>query len=281
MDSSGQREESPELEAWLRATHGPAQRRRTAERNAAFLLPHLRPGMRLLDAGCGAGSITIGLARAVAPGEVIGIDASAERIDEARGAAATAGCENVRFEVADVCRLPFDDASFDAAFAHALLQHVEWPLDALVELRRVLRPGGIIGVADTDFDGALLAPESDALAKGGEIMARMRRHPRIGKQLRGMLHRAGFRRIIASATAGARGDGGAVKFDGEWNARYFEAEPLVAHVEARGWATRDEMGEIAAAWRAWGDDPAAFSATFWCTAVGWAEAEPVVMEEDK
>jgi ubiquinone/menaquinone biosynthesis C-methylase UbiE len=266
------------FEAWLRGTHGPAHSRRTAERNAAFLLPYLRPGMTLLDAGSGPGSITIGLARAVAggdagaPGECIGIDASAERVEDARTRAAADGVTNVRFDVADVCKLPFADATFDAAFAHALLQHLPWPLDALAEIRRVLKPGGIIGVADADLDGALLAPEDPMLARGNEIMRRMRQNPHVGKNLRGLLHNAGFVRVEASATAGARGDATSVKWDGEWNARYFEAEPMVALAEARGWATRAEMLEIAAAWRAWGDDPAAFSAAFWCSAVGWAPA---------
>jgi hypothetical protein len=60
-----------------------------------------------------------------------------------------------------------------------------------------------------------------------------------------------------------------VRINGEWNARYFEAEPLIAHVESRRWATRDGMREIAAAWRVWSVDPGAFSAAFWCHAVGW------------
>ncbi len=268
MDQRTQ-EEPAAFEAWLRTTHGPAHSRRTAERNAAFLLPHLRPGMRLLDAGCGPGSITLGLARAVAPGEVVGIDASPEASAAARERASAEGCENARFEVADVGALPYD-ATFDAAFAHALLQHLPWPLDALTELRRAIKPGGIIGVADADFDGALLAPESEALTLGNDIMRRMRRNPHVGKNLRGLLHNAGFVRTEASATAGARGDVTSVKWDGEWNARYFEAEPMIAQVESRGWATREQMREIAAAWRAWGDDPGAFSAAFWCQALGWA-----------
>ena len=48
--------------------------KRTASQDAAFLLPHLRAGIHVLDAGCGPGSITLGLAAAVAPGEVVGID---------------------------------------------------------------------------------------------------------------------------------------------------------------------------------------------------------------
>jgi ubiquinone/menaquinone biosynthesis C-methylase UbiE len=265
--------DSQSFESWLRATHGPAHSRRTAERNAVFFLPHLKPGMALLDAGCGPGSITIGLARAISPGEAVGIDASAESIAEARTHAMAAGVANVRFEVADVCALPFDNATFDAVFAHALLQHVSFPLDALEELRRVLKPGGVIGVADADFDGAIVAPESDALARGAAIMRRMRRNPHVGKHLRELLHEAGFVRIQASATCGYQGDEVSVRLHGEWNARYFEAEPLVANAVASGWAQREELREIAAAWRLWSVDPRAFAASFWCEAVGWAPQE--------
>jgi ubiquinone/menaquinone biosynthesis C-methylase UbiE len=264
-------QESASFETWLRATHGPAHSRRTAERNAAFLLPHLKPGMVLLDAGCGPGSMTVGLARAVAPGEAVGIDTSAESIAAARAHGEASGCANVRFDVADVCALPFADATFDAAFAHALLQHLPFPLDALTEIRRVVKPGGVIGVADADFDGSIFAPESDAIARGTEIMRRMRRNPHIGKHLRELLHEAGFVRTVGSATARAQGDVSSVALDGEWSARYFEAEPLIARAEAQGWATRVEMRDIAEAWRAWSRDPGAFTAAFWCEAVGWAE----------
>jgi ubiquinone/menaquinone biosynthesis C-methylase UbiE len=91
---------------------------RTAAQNADFFLPHLRPGMRLLDAGCGQGSITIGLADAVAPGEVVGLDRDPEQVERARALAAERGVTNVRFEVGDAYALPFPDASFDAVFAH-------------------------------------------------------------------------------------------------------------------------------------------------------------------
>ena len=151
-------------ETWLREAHAPAHARRTAERNAAFLLPHLKPGMRLIDAGCGAGSITIGLAKAVAPGEAVGVDLSDVSIERARALADERGAGNCTFDIADASALPFEDATFDAAFAHAMLQHVEFPLDVLRELRRVLRPGGVIGVADADRDGWIMAPQPPALS---------------------------------------------------------------------------------------------------------------------
>jgi SAM-dependent methyltransferase len=124
---------------------------RTASQEAAFFLPFLRPGMRVLDLGCGPGSITLGLAEAVAPGETVGVDVQPSQVAQAQALSASRGVMNVRFEVADVYRLPFPDGSFDAVFAHAVLMHLREPVRALLEVRRVLRPGGIAGVRDSDW----------------------------------------------------------------------------------------------------------------------------------
>lgn len=257
------------LESWLRATHSPAHARRTAERHAAFLLPHLRPGMRLLDAGCGPGSITVGLAGAIAPAEAVGIDANAAAIEGARALATERGVGNVRFEVADVHALPYDHASFDAAFVHALLQHLPDPLAALTEIRRVLKPGAVIGLADADHDGAILAPPDPLLDRAAAIATRMKQSPLVGKHLRTLLHEAGFARTSAGASVGFEGTDDATRLNGEWQARYFEAPAFGTYIVQRGWATEPEVSAMAAAWRAWGNHPGAFAARFWCYAVGW------------
>ena len=124
--------------------------RRTAAKEGAFFLRHLRPGMRVLDVGCGPGSITLGFAEAVAPGEVIGVDFQQSQVAQAQALSDARGIMNSRFEVADAYRLPFPDGSFDAVFAHAVLWHLREPLKALAEMRRVLRPNGIVGVRDCD-----------------------------------------------------------------------------------------------------------------------------------
>src|SRR5688572_29223516 len=71
---------------------------RTAVKSVGFLVPHLYQGMRLLDCGCGPGSITVDIAEAVAPGEVIGVDQSDYGFTMARTAADERGVSNVRFE---------------------------------------------------------------------------------------------------------------------------------------------------------------------------------------
>src|SRR5437879_2234346 len=104
-----------------------------------------------LDAGCGSGGITLGLAEVVAPGETAGIDVAPSEVEVARALAAERGITNVRFETGSVYDLPFEDASFDAALAGNTLEHLCDPLRALKELRCVLKPGGIVGVRDPDW----------------------------------------------------------------------------------------------------------------------------------
>src|SRR5512138_3860979 len=89
--------------------HAPATLRqhaqRTADEAAAFLLPHLRPGMRLLDVGCGPGSITRGFAERLAKRQVVGIDLSRAALDGARRDAADRGLTNLQYEEGSVYQL--------------------------------------------------------------------------------------------------------------------------------------------------------------------------------
>ena len=177
---------------------------RTAENSAAFLLSHLKPGMRVLDLGCGPGSITIGLARYVAPAEVIGIDLVDEALAAARRLAGDESVGNVRFEQADLYELPYDDGSFDVVYGHQVLQHLTDPSAALMEAKRVLGPGGYIAVRDADYgtmthhphdpllDDWLAEYHDAARSKGGE--------PDAGRRLMEWVRAAGFEHIHPTAS---------------------------------------------------------------------------------
>ena len=121
---------------------------RTAETHAGFFLPHLQPGSCVLDAGCGPGTITLGLARKVDPGHVIGIDIEESQFEQARAVARSEGL-NVEFRKESVYQLPFKDQQVDAVFSHALLDHLSDPAAAIAEFRRVLKRGGVIGLRRT------------------------------------------------------------------------------------------------------------------------------------
>src|ERR1041384_5037714 len=82
-----------------------SHRWRTAENSAGYLLDALVPGTRVLDVGCGPGTITVDIAQRVAPGRVVGIDRADEVLDTARAAARDAGVDTVEFAVGDVYAL--------------------------------------------------------------------------------------------------------------------------------------------------------------------------------
>jgi SAM-dependent methyltransferase len=272
---------TPERQSREAYTHGyGAQTHRVmSQRNvaadAAFLLPHLRPGMRLLDVGCGPGSITVGLAGVVAPGEAVGVDIGAVQVEAARDLAAAEGVANARFEVGSVYALPFPDASFDAAFAHTVLEHLADPLAALREVRRVLKPGGVIGVRDGDWRGRVIAPPSPLVEEGYALYARLWAlnggNPNRGREHRALLRAAGFGRIAASAAAWANGTPEGVRDLAVLAHAQLSRPEFVERVVALGWADRDHLARLAAAQLAWGEHPDAFSSALLCQSVAWAD----------
>ena len=121
-----------------------SHRWRTAENSAGYLLARLPADARVLDVGCGPGTITVDLAARVPDGQVTGIDAAGDVLALARQEADRRGQANVRFEVGDVYDLGFADGTFDVVHAHQVLQHLSDPVAALTEMRRVQparRPG--------------------------------------------------------------------------------------------------------------------------------------------
>jgi len=99
---------------------------------------HLKPGMSILELGCGAGYFTRELARSGA--EIVAIDVSIDLLEIAK---ANSSPPNVRYEMQDACALTYPDAVFDSIVGSSILHHLEIE-SALREVYRVLKPGGTI-----------------------------------------------------------------------------------------------------------------------------------------
>jgi ubiquinone/menaquinone biosynthesis C-methylase UbiE len=228
--------------------------RRTAESHAAFFLPQLKVGMKLLDCGCGPGGITVGFAERVSPGEVIGIDLGGAQLERARERAHAAHVR-ATFREASVYSLPFADAEFDAVFSHALFEHLADPLKALGEIRRVLKLGGCVGLRSPDWGGFVLHPWSEKLAStladyqamqrsnGGDVFA--------GRKLAGWLRQAQFARVQASAAYEIYPSAALI------------ADYLAQQLDSNGRA------ESAAVLRNWAKEPDAMFAQAWFEAIGY------------
>src|SRR5690606_19318451 len=211
--------------------------------------------MRLLDVGCGPGTITTGLARAVAPGEVVGIEVVPAVLDQAREHASSDGVTNVRFEEANVYALPYEDASFDVAHAHQVLQHLTQPEDAAREVLRVLKPGGFFAVRDADYATMIAWPRSPQIDRWLEVYhqvaTRNGADADAGRRLGAWLRHAGFTDLVTTAAAFVFSDPADTRNWGySWAERAVHSSFGQQAVEY-GYAAQGELAEIAGAWRAW------------------------------
>lgn len=147
----------------------------------------------VLDLGCGTGTLAIALANAPGSARVAGIDGDPEILDIAR---AKDGAKAVAFHQGLADALPFADASFDRVVTSLLLHHLEPPVKraALAEVRRVLKPGGRLHVADW---GKSQDPLMRTLFAGLQLLdgfANTADHP--AGRLPGMIEHAGFTQVV-------------------------------------------------------------------------------------
>jgi ubiquinone/menaquinone biosynthesis C-methylase UbiE len=247
--------------------------RRTAEDCAAFFLPHLRAGMRLLDVGCGPGTITLGLAERVAPAETVGIDMSPSVVATARSLAKGKATGPLTFEVGNIYQPCFDPASFAAVFAHQLLQHLKQPVEALRSMRALLTREGVLGVREVDWGSATFYPENAGMRRFlGLYYALARRNggePNAGRCLRRWLREAGFSEVRVSTATTSYADPVSTR---EWGESYAE-RTLFSNIADKaveyGLASRDDLADMAADWRQWGRDADAFYCLTHTEAVAW------------
>lgn len=228
---------------------------RTAQNSAAYLLGELRPGLRLLDVGCGPGTITADLARLVSPGAVVAIDNAGPVLEVARATVAGRGAADVAVGQADVYHLPFPDAAFDVVHAHQVLQHLTDPVAALAEMRRACRPGGVVAARDGDYPAFAWYPADPMLDRWLAVYLDIARangaEPAAGRRLMAWARRAGFTEVLASASVWCHATPAERSWWGGMWADRVSASAFADQAIAGGYATREEVEDMAEAWGRW------------------------------
>ncbi|HVC25069.1 MAG TPA: methyltransferase domain-containing protein [Acidimicrobiales bacterium] len=237
---------------------------RDAANSAGYLLGLLRPDMSLLDVGCGPGTITADLATYLPAGRVVGVDTSEEVVGLAESAAERVRSDGrpaatIELEVADASALPYPDGSFDVVHAHQLLQHLGDPIGALVEMRRVCRPGGIVAARDADYSAMTWFPRDPLLDRWLELYhAAARRNgaePDAGRHLLAWAHAAGMADVSATASAWCFATPSDRAWWGGLWADRVTSSALATQLVGSALSTEHELGEIAGAWHSWAADP--------------------------
>ncbi|MFN2195170.1 MAG: methyltransferase domain-containing protein [Anaerolineales bacterium] len=246
---------------------------RTVEQQGAFVLPYLRPSMSLLDMGCGPGTITLGLAQAVSPGCVTGIDHDPMHIEAARTLAAQFGITNVTFEIGGALSLPFENGTFDAVFENDLFTHLaQHASQAAGEAYRVLKPGGFLAVRDVDADSVVWGHFTESLKELDKLFMAWHQsrgsNITIGKLLPEILRKAGFTKTIKSVSADTKGDPESVRAHTEITLALLEGS-FGRDIVRKGWADDSMIARLEDAIREWGEHPDAFFANVHVEVVGW------------
>ncbi|CZR59542.1 probable ubiE/COQ5 methyltransferase [Phialocephala subalpina] len=227
---------------------------RTVQNSAAYLIPYLKPDFKLLDAGCGPGTITVDLARFLPEGHVIGVEYSAEPLSQARTFAEQQGVKNVEFRVEDIHELPFEDGTFDVVHAHQCPETDR----TFREMERVTKKGGI--VACRESASMTWYPQSKGLAKWYEVHMKVAgskgSNPNSGNRIHAWAREAGFKVDGIKCTAGTWCFASKEEreyWGGRWEKRTSESVFNKLATE-RGYATEEELKEIGKAWKAWEQD---------------------------
>ncbi len=235
-----------------------SHRSRTAANSAAYLLPYLRVGQRLLDVGAGPATITADLAEIVGAEGVVALEVSESALAVTRAGLTERGLTQVGLQVGDAHALPFADGSFDVVHAHQVLQHLRDPVHALRELARVTRPGGVVATRDSDYGGFTWHPASPALQRWLELYQRLARglgaEPDAGRHYRAWADAAGLDEVTITTSVWTYADAESVSWWGGLWAERSLASDFATRARGAG-VDQATLESISAGWRGWAAHP--------------------------
>ncbi|KAI5954433.1 hypothetical protein KGF54_002208 [Candida jiufengensis] len=170
---------------------------RTVENSGKFVTSVIKPNFKMLDAGCGPGTITIDFAKNYLNegGSIVGIEPTQQLIDSCNELKRKENVKNAEFQLGSIYDIPFKDNTFDLIYSHQVLIHLEEPLKALKELLRVTKPNGFICIKDADLEATVVSPKKYDLLKEFSILKAknaVSTDTKAGRKLRSKAIKAGY-----------------------------------------------------------------------------------------
>ncbi|CAK9437290.1 uncharacterized protein LODBEIA_P16680 [Lodderomyces beijingensis] len=237
---------------------------RNVDNSAKFVTNVLQPSFQVLDVGCGPGTITIDFAQNYLneQGFITGVEPTRELIEIAKSNKDEIApkCTNIKFEIASIYELPYDDDTFDLVHAHQVVVHLQDPVAALAELKRVTKPGGYVCVKDADLETIIVTPSKYEVLRQYSLMTAQNAvstDTKGGRTLREKAIKAGYEPsdIATSRSHWLLCD----DFDAkrQWvdlmtKRQRCSGEKIYADDEAKNEAAKSDS---IAKWQEWGNDP--------------------------
>ena len=159
---------------------------------------------RILDVGCGPGTTTQVLAESIPTGCITGLDIDKRFINYAENEARKYNLKNVQYVTGDCYDMNFEDNIFDGCFALNLLEFLKKPVDALIEIKRVTKPNGVICIMDIDYENIIIRPAVRHSEKIVKINALLKKYKGadayVGRKLEQYFHMADIKNIRKAKT---------------------------------------------------------------------------------
>lgn len=240
----------------------------------SYLMPHINSGMKILDVGCGPGSLTADFAEIVTnKGSVVGVDIDKNQLHCARALSQKRGLDNATFKLADIMNLPFEDDTFDISHVSGVLCQIKDSLSGLKELKRVTKPGGIVAAREPIFECYIIYPDNEVFKESIKLATlavnALDSDFNLGKKLKTLFNKANFSKVSITVSCETQATQTKVKNVCDSLLEDWRSSPWSQYIQEHKLVDKKMISQYLKATLDFSEHPDAFLSIPWGQAIGW------------